>query len=216
MPISGTSILDALRARVPEPDVVELEGIGHYPQIETPAEVDSAALLPRHRAIRGRGGGEGPNPGTDVLAAMAIPAEDPNEPGPQPGRVGPDRSPRLTDREAQNWAVAAHLAWLVSTVGIPPPIGPLVVWLIKKDDHPFVDDQGREALNFQISLIIYAVVGVVLALIIGFATLGLGFLALIPVAVLFLLLALILPIVAAIKASDGERYRYPMTLRLVN
>lgn len=147
---------------------------------------------------------------------MAIPVEDPNEPSPPPGGVGPDPSPRLSDRKARNWAVAAHLAWLVSTVGIPPPIGPLVVWLIKKDEHPFVEDQGREALNFQLSLIIYAVVGAIVALIVGFATLGLGFLALIPVAVLFLLLALILPIVAAVKASDGERYRYPMTLRLVN
>lgn len=127
-----------------------------------------------------------------------------------------DRPRRMTDREAHNWAVAAHLSWLVTVVGIPPPIGPLVVWLIKKDEHAFVDDQGKEALNFQLSILVYAVVGAIGAVIFGIVTLGIGFLAVIPVVILFLLLAFILPVIAAIKASEGERYRYPLTLRLIS
>lgn len=136
---------------------------------------------------------------------MAIPAEDPNRPS----------GARADDRDARNWAVAAHLAWLVTFAGVPPPIGPLVVWLVKRNDHPFVDDQAREALNFQLSILIYAIVGALLAVVLGIATLGVGFLAVIPVAIAFGLVVLILPIVAAVRASEGDRYRYPLTLRLV-
>lgn len=143
---------------------------------------------------------------------MAIPIEDPNEPSPPQDRSASATGP---DNEARNWAVAAHLSWLVTVVGVPPPIGPLVVWLIKRDEHPFVDDQGKEALNFQISILIYAVVGGIAAVIFGIVTLGIGLLAVIPVVILFLLLAFILPIIAAVKASDGERHRYPLTLRLI-
>lgn len=149
---------------------------------------------------------------------MAIPAEDPNEPSPPPGhepsQAGP--SPPPAGRDSRNWGVAAHLAWLVTVVGIPAPIGPLVVWLIKKDEDAFAEDQAREALNFQLSVLIYMIVGAVAAAILAIVIFGLGLIALVPVVLVFAILILVLTIVAAVKASEGERYRYPMTIRLVN
>lgn len=125
----------------------------------------------------------------------------------------------MTDQDARKWASGAHLAWLVTVLGIPPVIGPLIVWLLKKDEHPFVDDQGKEALNFQLSILIYGFIAVVAVLTVGVLTLGLGLIALLPVAapvaLLFAIAVLVLPIVAAIKAREGVRYRYPLTLRLI-
>lgn len=84
-------------------------------------------------------------------------------------------------------------------------IGPLIVWLIKKDESPFVDDQGKESLNFQISITIYCIVAAILILIIIgiFLLIGLG------------ILALVLIIMAAVKANSGEKFRYPLTIRLI-
>jgi uncharacterized Tic20 family protein len=84
-------------------------------------------------------------------------------------------------------------------------VGPLVVWLLKKSQSSFVDDQGKEAVNFQISMALYAI------LLLPTVCIGIG---------LFLLPALgfahvILMIIAAIKANGGETYRYPMIIRLV-
>jgi uncharacterized protein len=100
----------------------------------------------------------------------------------------------------------AHLSALAGFV-IPfgNIIGPLVIWLIKKDSSPFVDDQGKESLNFQITIMILFIVSVILML--AF----IGFL-LVP---LVGLLSLIFIIVATIKANGGERYRYPFALRLI-
>lgn len=122
----------------------------------------------------------------------------------------------MSDAEATNWAAGAHLASLVALVGVPSILGPLVVWLVKRDDHPFVADQARESLNFQISVLIYAIVGGIAALVFGLATLGIGFIAVIPIAIVFALGVFLLPIIAAIKASDGDRYRYPLTLRFIS
>lgn len=149
---------------------------------------------------------------------MAIPVEDPNEPSPPPGHRPPQDGPGpgLPSRESRNWGVAAHLAWLVNAFGIPAPIGPLVVWLVKKGEDPFVEDQAREALNFQLSVLIYTIIGAVAAIILAIVTFGLGLIAILPVVAVFALLVLVLTVVAAIKASDGERYRYPMTIRLIS
>ncbi|WP_140718891.1 DUF4870 domain-containing protein [Pseudomonas sp. Hp2] len=116
--------------------------------------------------------------------------------------------------EEKQWALFAHISALTGlfTGGIGSIVGPLVIWLIKKDTMPFVDDQGKEALNFNITVLIAVValtiVGTVLMVIL------IGF--------LFYLLAgvvgiawLVLTIVATIKTSNGESYRYPLTLRLV-
>jgi len=90
-------------------------------------------------------------------------------------------------------------------------IGPLVIWLMKKDTMPFVDDQAKEALNFNIT------VGLVfLALfVLSIVTLGIGLIIAIPGWIIIGIAWLVFTIIAAMKANQGERYRYPFTLRLV-
>lgn len=125
----------------------------------------------------------------------------------------------LEERSHRNWAVATHLAAFLVFTPVPfgNIVGPLIVWLIKKNDSPLIDEHGKEAVNFQISLSLYLLIAA--AVTVGLCFLLVGFL-LIP---LLILLAILLPvlgtifcIIAATKASDGVPYRYPMTLRLVN
>ncbi|EIL97896.1 hypothetical protein UUA_13785 [Rhodanobacter thiooxydans LCS2] len=101
----------------------------------------------------------------------------------------------------------AHLSALVGVI-IPlgSIIGPLVIWLIKKDTMPFVNDQGKEALNFNITVGIAAIVSWILCFIL------IGFLLLAVLAVGWVVFV----IIATIKANEGTTYRYPFTLRLVN
>jgi uncharacterized protein len=107
-----------------------------------------------------------------------------------------------------NWAVIAHLAGLASYLGVVPfasVIGPLIVWLLKKDTSAFVDEHSKESLNFQITMSIVFVISLLLCLaVIGFFIL--------PVLGIWIL---VLVVVAAIKASKGEHFRYPLTIRLV-
>lgn len=125
---------------------------------------------------------------------------------------GDPYSYEVPDRDARKWAMFCHLGALSGLVGIPGFIVQLIIWLAKRDEHPFIDRQGREALNFQISMWIYiavtSIVMVVLMLIL------IGFL-LIPVVVIMGLIDVALPIYAGIKANDGEDYRYPMTIRFL-
>lgn len=116
-----------------------------------------------------------------------------------------DESIPKTER---TWAMAAHLSTLCGLIGIPfgNIIAPLVIWLIKKEEMPFVDDQAKEALNFQISVSIYAIVASPTILIFG-----IGFLLLGAIGVFWLICV----IIAAIKANDGEQYRYPLCIRFL-
>ncbi len=113
----------------------------------------------------------------------------------------------LPDSEARKWAVIAHLAgflgYLIPVVG--SLVGPLLVWQLKKDQHPFIDDQGKEALNFQITVALAALLCVLLmAVLIGFLLIWVVIIG-----------AVVLMIVAAIKASEGKPYRYPFCWRLI-
>jgi uncharacterized Tic20 family protein len=82
-------------------------------------------------------------------------------------------------------------------------LGPLIVWQIKRESDPFVDRQGKEALNFQITVSLAVVVSFLLMLVvIGFFLLGLVSIG-----------ALVLTIIAGIKANEGLDYRYPFTWR---
>lgn len=113
----------------------------------------------------------------------------------------------LPSETERNWAMAAHLSALAGFV-IPfgSIIGPLVIWLVKKDDLPLVNSQGKEALNFQITVAIGALICLVLFLII----IGIFLLwALIIVDLVFI-------IMAAVHASKGEDYRYPFSLRFIS
>ena len=106
--------------------------------------------------------------------------------------------------DSRAWATASHLSAFVQFAGIPAVLGPLAVWLLKRDD-PLVEDQAREALNFNISYLIYGLVaGISIILLIG--------LVLLPAV---LIAWFVLVIVATVKASAGEVYRYPMTIRFI-
>lgn len=121
----------------------------------------------------------------------------------------------------RQWAMFAHLSALIGGLltsvvgGWGTFAGPLIIWLLKKDAMPFVDDQAKEALNFNITV---ALIALVMTGVFGFftvITLGLGLIVVVPVVGAFVLVWLVLTVLAAIKANEGVAYRYPFTLRLV-
>ena len=112
------------------------------------------------------------------------------------------------EKQIRMWGMLCHLTALIGFIGIPfgNLLGPLVVWLVKKNDDPFIDEQGRESLNFQISMTIYMIVAGLL----WFICIG------IPLLIALAIADVILVIVASLKISDGEPYRYPLTIRLIH
>jgi uncharacterized Tic20 family protein len=100
-----------------------------------------------------------------------------------------------------------HLGGLIGTF-LPPLtiILPMVIWLVKREGYPLVDDQGKEALNFQISITIYAIISAILILLL------IGIVLLVVLGIF----SFIIQIVAMIKANEGVRYRYPLAIRLVS
>ena len=129
---------------------------------------------------------------------------EPQGPPSVPPVIEPGQADREMNRDARMWAMLCHLAGLAFLVvpAIGSVIGPLIVWLIKKDQYPFVDEQGKEALNFQITMLIYGFVAGLLMFV------CIGFLLLPAVAIV----DIVLLIIAAIKANDGHHYRYPYPL----
>lgn len=134
-------------------------------------------------------------------------------PGSEPGDVWSPPAPDPTpSADTRNLGAVAHLSAFVGLAGVPSFIGPLVVWLLHRERDPWVAEQAREALNFNLSVLIYA--GGALALTI--LTIGLGLLVVVPAALVAAVGWLVVTVLAAIRAADGEIYRYPLTLRLVN
>ena len=115
--------------------------------------------------------------------------------------------------EARQWALFGHLSSLAGlfTGGVGNIVGPLVIWLVKKDTMPFAGDQAKEALNFNITLLIAGLVLVALTMV----TLGIGVVLTLPLGIALGVAWLVLTIMAAIKSNEGVAYRYPFTLRLV-
>lgn len=91
-------------------------------------------------------------------------------------------------------------------------IGPLVLWLVKKDQSRFVDFHGREALNFQITLFLVMSGLTIVAMVLMFVFIGF---LLIPVIMVLAILALVAEILAAVAAQKGEWYQYPCSIRFV-
>ena len=110
-------------------------------------------------------------------------------------------------KEDRNMAMLCHLTSFATVVGIPLGniVGPLVVWLIKREQSSFVDWHGKESINFQISVTIYAIISAILILaVVGFA--------LLPLTIVF---AFIMVIMATMRANDGLRHQYPLTMRFI-
>ena len=103
--------------------------------------------------------------------------------------------------------MTAHLGSLLGYLLIPFAniLVPLVIWLIKKETMPFVADQAKESLNFQLTVTIALVIGIILVFV------CIGWILVIPAVAAGMIFA----VIAAIKANDGVRYRYPVTLRII-
>ncbi|MEB2345094.1 MAG: DUF4870 domain-containing protein [Deltaproteobacteria bacterium] len=116
--------------------------------------------------------------------------------------------PGFPETWERNWAVFCHLGGFAGLVlpGLGHVLVPLVLWLLRRDRSAFVDDHGREALNFQISITLYAIVATALMWVL------IGFLLIVVVVGV----QLVFMVLASVAASHGERYRYPLTLRLVS
>lgn len=158
-----------------------------------------------------------PPPPADVGGTGRLPSSG--------GEAGTDRPraadapaygvPAVVPAESRNWAMAAHASALAGVLlgGLPAFLGPLVVWLLRRDQHdPFATEHSRQALNFNLSVIIYAVAAVLLSIV----TLGLGLLVVVPLGLLAFVGYLVVTIRATLAASRGEGYRYPFTISLVS
>jgi uncharacterized Tic20 family protein len=141
------------------------------------------------------------------------------------------QGPIATPDGERHWAASAHLAalllalmtsWMAGVAGV---IGAGIVYLIKRDDSDFVAGHAREAINFNLSMFIYACLAVAIAIaLVGVTvlTLGIGLIVTIPAGLLLVascagigVLWLACSVIAATRAWSGETYRYPFTIRLL-
>lgn len=138
-------------------------------------------------------GSDNPNNATPSNEIQPAPADAPAQPS------------SADDKQARTWGMLCHLAAFAGLIlpSFGHVVGPLVIWLIKKDEYPFVDAQGKKSLNFQISMTIYGVVAFLLC----FVLIGL---VLLPA---LALVDIICVIIASVKASNGEEFNYPMAIK---
>ncbi len=136
--------------------------------------------------------------------AEELPVQDEPDSAGEPAAA--ESAAGLPPKEARTWGMLCHLGALAGFIGIPfgNIIGPLIFWLVKRNEFPFVDEQGKQALNFQISLTIYGLISAVLCLIL------IGFVLIFAV----LIFGLVMTIMAAVKASKGESFHYPLAIPL--
>jgi uncharacterized Tic20 family protein len=110
--------------------------------------------------------------------------------------------------QTRTWNVLCHASALLGlfTHFIGHLLGPLVVWLVKRGDSPEIDAHGKESLNFQLSMLIYdCIAGILCIIVIG-----------IPLLIALWIANTVLVIIASIKASEGQFYRYPFTIRFLS
>ena len=127
--------------------------------------------------------------------------------------VNPPTQSSSTTSQENLWPMLCHLAALAGLI-IPfgNIIGPLVVWLVKKDEMPLVNEYGKESLNFQISMTIYMIGLAFVATILTFIAIGV---LLFPLIGLVGLADLVLVIIASVQANKGVAYHYPVTIRFI-
>jgi len=110
-------------------------------------------------------------------------------------------------RQDRTLDATCHFLSFAGLIGIPfgNILGPLILWVLKRDEAPSVDEHGKESINFQISMTIYTIVaGLSILILIGFL--------LLPA---IIVLNMVLVIIAGTKAANGEFYRYPLTIRFI-
>ena len=123
------------------------------------------------------------------------------------------QSPSLSDRQ---WAAGVHVAALLAAMmtslwaGVAGAIAALIVWMLVRDKSAFATEHAKEAVNFNLSMFIYAAIAVLLVIF----TLGIGIIVALPMWGILALLWIVCTLVAAFKAYDGQPYRYPVTIRL--
>src|SRR5437762_13030575 len=128
-----------------------------------------------------------------------------SQPPPSPASSQPATS---TSSEVCTWCVLCHASALLGLFFhfFGHLLGPLIVWLIKREMSPEIDANGKESLNFQISMLIYDVIaGILCIVLIG-----------IPILIALWVLNTVFVIIASVKASEGTLYRYPFTIRFIN
>jgi uncharacterized Tic20 family protein len=117
----------------------------------------------------------------------------------------PQPAPARSDENM--WAMFCHLSTFAGFVfPFGNIIGPLIIWTIKKDEYPLVMDQGKEAMNFQISMTLYYLVSIVLI----FIVIG------IPILIALGVFDIVVTIIAMVKAGEGVAYRYPLAIRFIS
>lgn len=175
------------------------------------------ASTPGADATPDAGSAVDPTPPETGESAGSIPPPPGSVPPPPPGGgsygggtyggsgYGGSTAPALPS-EVRNWGMAAHLSAFLGAWAALAFVGPLVVWLLKREEHPFIEHHAKEALNFNLSVLLYGAVGLVLA----FLLVG------IPLLIALGIAWVVFTIIAAVKASNGEGYRYPMTIRFIS
>ena len=130
---------------------------------------------------------------------------DESQPTPPPASSQPATS---TSSEVRTWCVLCHASALLGLFFhfFGHLLGPLIIWLIKREMSPEIDANGKESLNFQISMLIYDVIaGILCIVLIG-----------IPILIALWILNTVLVIIASVKTSQGAFYRYPLTIRFLS
>ncbi len=155
--------------------------------------------------------------GAKFCAECGTPVGQSTSDGPRHGApYGPQQSVGRSDTTSDDRTMAT-LCHISTFAGFFFPFGniiaPLVIWLMQKDKSPYVDFHGKEAINFQISLFIYGLVGGIIGFILILVVVGIFLLlALIPGLFIFWIVAVI---VAAVKANQGEWWEYPLSIRIL-
>jgi hypothetical protein len=136
------------------------------------------------------------------------PPADPNTPA-LPEDVG-------MDKQERELGMICHLLGFCAFTGIPMGhlLGPLVLWLIKKEEFPFVDQEGKEAVNFQITSTIIGIF--VLVISIPMAMTGIGLCLVIPLVIALSVVWIVFVVLAAMESNKGRPYRYPINFRFIS
>lgn len=130
------------------------------------------------------------------------------------------------DKQARTWAMLCHLTAFAGYIfPLGNILGPLIVWLLKRKESPLVADQGKEALNFQISITLYYLMAAFFIIMLVWPTFATdspnpgpmgGIVLLLLVMLGLTIFNVIVVIIGAVKASSGERFRYPLAIRFIS